>query len=135
MTAPKRPRGRPRNTRTDKIAERLDISKRQAQRLEDAGVDETNLNDIEAQKLRKLKAEAALLERKLKILERDYVSAVKVQEDCHKAGASLQAALDALDATLPPMVAGLSEAEIRQCWRSEKVKLLTDFTEQLNKLQ
>jgi hypothetical protein len=62
-----------RNKETDEISKKLDVSKRESERLKKQGVTPESANAIQAAKLRKELAMIAKLEFQLEILKRNYI--------------------------------------------------------------
>ena len=123
-----------RNKTTDEIARRFAVTKRQAERLIKQGVSPDNIETIEGAKLKKLRLEGEKLEEQLAILRKEHVPAARIKEEAHRIGAVLQAELRANEVILPPMLAGLSEPEIRQIVRDQNGKILKNFCESVESI-
>jgi len=123
--------GRPRNTEREALQKRLNISKRQANRMVKAGVTPEKADNIESARLNKLNLEAALLTEKLAILQRDHVPAAKVREDSIAAGSVFKAELSAMEINLPPLLEGLQAGEMRNVIAGYIGRVLKDLCDRI----
>jgi hypothetical protein len=127
----KRKPGRPRNPTTDAIAERLNVTKRQAERMAKRGINPEGLVDIESARLAKLQKEVEVLTEKLAILRRDHVPAAKVREDSIAAFSVLRQAITGQEVQLPPLLEGLSAKEMRTVIAGHGERMLKDLSDRL----
>ena len=110
---PKRGKGRPRNPVTDRIADELAVTKRQARNL--AAESETTglpVEDMKAARLRKLKLEGDRIEYLLEVTKGKHIAVDKVKEDQIALGMAVKAQLLSWGGALPGRLEGLSAAQM-----------------------
>jgi hypothetical protein len=127
---PKRGKGRPRNPVTDRIADELAVTKRQARNL--AAESETTglpVEDMKAARLRKLKLEGDRIEYLLEVTKGKHIAVEKVKEENFALGMAVKAQLFSWSGALPGRLEGLSAAQMVPIFDDEinrVLKILSD---------
>jgi hypothetical protein len=113
------PRGRPRNKDTDEISKKLDVSKREAERLHKQGYTSEQIENLQSAKLRKELATIAKLEFQLEILKRNYIPRTEaLQYGMELADIVMQWAGEAMT-NYPTSHAGKDEKGVREVLEPE----------------
>ena len=126
----KRGKGRPRNPVTDRIADELAVTKRQARNL--AAESETTglpVEDMKAARLRKLKLEGDRIEYLLEVTKGKHIPVDKVKEETIALGMAVKAQLFSWGGALPGRLEGLSAAQMAPIVTEEinrVLKILSD---------
>lgn len=115
------------NPEVEEVAKRLGVTKGYARVLKTRVARGETLSDLSAKKLLKLDEEIKNLELKNKILEGKYIPVAKVREDGLRAGSILKAELAGFTSSLPPLLSGLTEPEMRSVIEELCFKTLSDF--------
>lgn len=113
--------GRPRNKRTDAIAEEFGVTKRQAENLDKGGA---SVEDIKAARLRKLKLEAERLEIAIDKEKAELIPRVKVEEEGVAIGTAIKAQLKAWIGALPGRLEGLTAGQMVPILEEEVTRVL-----------
>jgi hypothetical protein len=127
---PKRGKGRPRNPVTDRIADELAVTKRQARNL--AAESETTglpVEDMKAARLRKLKLEGDRIEYLLEVTKGKHIAVEKVKEEQIALGMAVKAQLFSWKGALPGRLEGLSAGQMEPILDDEinrVLKILSD---------
>ena len=127
---PKRGKGRPRNPVTDRIADELAVTKRQARNLA-AESEATGLpvEDMKAARLRKLKLEGDRIEYLLEVTKGKHIAVEKVKEEQIALGMAVKAQLFSWKGALPGRLEGLSAGQMEPILDDEinrVLKILSD---------
>ena len=105
---------RERNTFTDKLAEKLKVGKRRAEQLQKEGATLEGADRSQAEKLRKLILDNAILEEKLARLKRDVIPRTEaLQKGIELAGIFNRLCSEAMT-NWPTELGGKNEIEVRQ---------------------
>ena len=128
---PKRGKGRPRNPVTDRIADELAVTKRQARNLAaESETAKTPARTREAARLRKLKLEGDRIEYLLEVTKGKHIAKEKVEEEMIALGMAVKAQLLSWVGALPGRLEGLSAAQMVPILEDEINRILKTLADE-----